>query len=109
VLETTLLLLSLFSLLAPYLRADDDTPVPPDVQKLVTALKVSDESGSSGLLAFTLSAGQGEIRSGKCGCSHLADRSRCGEGAGKGDQKLRRNRQVTVARAGLVRVFEGQL
>jgi hypothetical protein len=53
VLETTLLLLSLFSLLAPSLRADDDTPVPPEVQKLVTALKVSDESGSSGLLAFT--------------------------------------------------------
>jgi hypothetical protein len=43
----------LFSLLAPSLRADDDTPVPPEVQKLVTAFKVSDESGSSGMLAFT--------------------------------------------------------
>lgn len=46
--KTTLLLLSLFSLLAPVLRADDDTPVPPEVQKLVesmvTAFKASDDA-----------------------------------------------------------------
>ncbi len=45
--KTTLLLLSLLSLLAPLLRADDDTPVPPEVQKLVesmlTAFKASDD------------------------------------------------------------------
>lgn len=107
--KTTLLLLSLFSLLAPFLKADDDTPVPPEMQKLVeamvTALKGNDDTALQACWHSPEVLGKVKAAQATAEASTSPTEVDAGKEQEKEIKKQTRNLQVTVARAGLVRAL----
>lgn len=107
--KTRLLLISLFSLLAPSLRADDDTPVPPEVQKLVeamvTALQGSDDTALSACWHSAEVLGKVKAAQTTAAAATSPTEIDVSKEKEKEIKKQTRNLQVTVARAGLVRAL----
>jgi hypothetical protein len=107
--KTTLLLISLFSLLAPSLRADDDTPVPPEVQKLVeamvTALKGNDDTALQACWHSPEMLGKVKAAQATAEASTSPTEVDAAKEQEREIKKQTRNLQVTVARAGLVRAL----
>lgn len=107
--KTVLLLLSLFSQMAPVLKADDDTPVPPELQKLVetmvVALKASDDTALQA--CWHSPDALGKVRAAQVTAEAITSPKEINAEKEKEKEikKQTRNLQVTVARAGLVRAL----
>jgi hypothetical protein len=107
--KTTFLILSLFSLLAPALSADDDTPVPLEVQKLVEALvgalKGNDDTALTA--CWHDAEAMGKVRAAQATAEATTSPKEIDAEKEKEREikKQTRNLQVTVARAGLVRAL----
>lgn len=111
--KTTLLLLSLISMLATTLRAEDDTPVPPEVQKLVETLLTALKAGDDATLSSCWHSAEvlGRVKAAEASAK-ASTSSKPGDPAKEQEKEIKkqmRNLEVTLARAAQVRSYVSKL
>lgn len=111
--KTSLLILCLLSMQSALLRADDDTPVPPEVQKLVetlvTALKSGDDAALSACWHGAEVLGNLKAREAAAEASTSPKPVDAVKEQEKEVKRQTRNLQVTLARAAQMRTLVGRL
>lgn len=111
--KTSLLILCLFLMQSAMLRADDDTPVPPEVQKLVETLVTALKSGDDASLSSCWHSADvlGGIKA-KEAAAEASTSPKPVDAAKEQEKEFKRqtrNLQVTLTRAAQMRTLVGRL